>query len=89
MPSPTGHVSKDVIAEVRRAINNGCETSIGLERLHRYRCEATTTAKFYRPEGGNCPYEAKFQTSIGRKLCQLHAELWAAAALTPADGGGK
>jgi hypothetical protein len=79
MASPPGHVSKDAIAEVRRALNDGNEASVGLERLGRFRCEATTPSKFYRPQGGNCPYEAKFQTSIGRKLCQLHAELWAAS----------
>lgn len=80
MPSPPGHISKEAIAEARRAINDGNEDCIGLQRLHRYRCEATTPSKFYRLEGGVCPYEAKFQTSIGRKLCQLHAELWAAEA---------
>lgn len=80
MASPPGHVNKEAIAEVRCAINDGNEDCVGLERIHVPRCEATTPTKFYRPDGGNCPYEAKFKTRDGKRFCQLHAELWAATA---------
>lgn len=74
------HVSKDAISEARRAINDGNEDCIGLERLRRVQYEATTPEKLYRPDGGNCPYEAKFKTRDGQRFCQLHSELWAAQA---------
>lgn len=78
MPSPPGHVSKEAIAEARRAINDGNEDCIGLEAIAQFICEAVTPPKGYRPEGGNCPYKAMFKTRDGNRLCRMHAELWAA-----------
>lgn len=77
MASPPGHVSKELIAEARRAINDGNEDCIGLTRVRPLMCEATTPPRLY---GGNsiCPYKAMFETRDGKRFCQLHAELWAA-----------
>lgn len=80
MPSPPGHVSKEAIAEARRAINDGNEDCIGLEVIAQFVCEAVTPPKWYREEGGNCPYKAMFKTRDGKRLCRMHAELWAAVA---------
>ena len=78
MPSPPGHISKEAIADARRAINDGNEDCVGLERIAEFRCEALTTAQWYRPEGGVCPYRAQFKNKDGRRLCRVYAELWAA-----------
>jgi hypothetical protein len=37
-------------------------------------CEAATVARWYRPNGGRCPYEAKYINSGGRQLCRIHAQ---------------
>lgn len=36
-------------------------------------CEAATPPKWYRPEGGKCPYRAYWQMPDGKKLCRIHA----------------
>src|SRR5260221_10503597 len=85
-----GHIKREIIADARRAINDGNEDCIGLERLPAPlvpRCEAITPARLYK-EQGTCPYEAKFKTTDGKQLCQIHAELWAASAVTSAFSGG-
>lgn len=78
MASPPGHVAKDKIAEARRAINDGNEDCIGLEKLGPPpKCEFMCGEKLYR-EAGHCPHSAKFKTRDGTRFCQIHAELWAA-----------
>lgn len=81
MASPPGHVSKRAIADIRRAIDDGEEARLGLRTIPRLLCEAATPAKHYRPEGGRCPYAARFTTRTGKQLCSQHAALWAASAL--------
>jgi len=62
------------------AIGDDNEDCIGLARIPPRpfpQCEAITPARLYK-EKGACPYEAKFKTTDGKQLCQIHAELWAA-----------
>lgn len=70
--------SNETRAKVRRIIDDGYANSLGLESLTVPRCEAVTPARLYKDEG-LCPYEAKFKTIDGKRFCQIHAELWAAA----------
>lgn len=79
MPSPPGHVSRELIAEARRAIEDGNEDCIGLERLipNPPICEAISPARVFSEEH-RCPYIAKFKTKDGKRFCQIHAERWAA-----------
>ncbi len=38
-------------------------------------CDARTPPKWYRPDGGRCPWRAKYSTADGRLLCALHAKM--------------
>ncbi len=38
-------------------------------------CEAATPARWYRPDGGRCPYIAHYETKDGMKVCLIHAKL--------------
>jgi hypothetical protein len=72
--------SKEAIAEARRAIEDGNEDCIGLERMVPQPpiCEAIAPARLYSEEH-RCPYAAKFKTEDGKQLCQIHAEIWSVA----------
>ena len=45
------------------------------KRIEVPRCEVRTPARWYRPNGGRCPYEAHHVLD-GEHLCNLHTKLW-------------
>ena len=38
------------------------------------RCDFKTPPKWYRPEGGRCPYKAHWISNDGEALCNIHAK---------------
>lgn len=77
--TPPVYASKEEIFATRRTINEGRERELGLTRLPPPippKCEWITPERLYKDESA-CPYVAKFEAANGKKLCQLHAELWA------------
>lgn len=46
------------------------------------RCDFKTPPRWYRPEGGRCPWKAHWISSDGRALCNIHAKK--ESAMTPA-----
>jgi hypothetical protein len=41
------------------------------------RCDFKTPPKWYRPEGGRCPWRAHWVNKDGEALCNLHAKITA------------
>ena len=46
-------------------------------------CEARTAPKWYRREGGRCPFRAKYATGAGTLLCMIHVKQAVRATRSP------